>query len=250
MKIPGNLSAHVINAEIFKRGKGLYFTSPRSYFAISYRISSDNLFTYKNGSFRAKSGDILIVPSEIGYTCDTSEEEVLCIAFIPHNFSTDKILKITPKNPDRFEALFSEVNKIWHDKKRGYEYHALSGFYKIMGLLLEETADQEFYNLYEEAADYIKRNYSNPYLQISDVAENFSVCESLFRQNFKKHIGISPKKYLDKIRIEQAVLLVESGYFTFSEIAEKCGFSDSKYLSVAFKNKMGVSLMEYKKKRK
>lgn len=249
MKIPGNLSAHVINAEIFQRGKGMYFTAPRSFYAISFRVFSDNLFTYKNGSLRAQNGDILIVPSNIGYTCDTSEEEVLCIAFIPHNYSTDKIIKITPKNPDRFKELFANVNKIWHDKKRGYEYHALSGFYEIMALLIEEETGEEFYNIYEEAADYIKRNYSDPYLQISEIAQNSPVCESSFRQNFKKHIGLSPKQYLDKIRIDQAALLVESGYFNFTEIAERCGFSDAKYLSVAFKNKMGVSLSEYKKKR-
>ena len=63
--------------------------------------------------------------------------------------------------------------------------------------------------------------------------------------SFKKEFGISPKKYVINARIKLAESLIESGYYSLFEVAEKCGFTDHKYFSTEFRKTVGVPPSKY-----
>ena len=69
--------------------------------------------------------------------------------------------------------------------------------------------------------------------------------EVYFRKLFKKEYGISPQKYIIQLRIQNAVGLISTGYYSLKEIAYMSGYNDCKYFSVEFKKAMGVSPSEY-----
>ena len=69
--------------------------------------------------------------------------------------------------------------------------------------------------------------------------------EVYFRKLFKSELGISPKKYIIKLRIQKAVSLINTGYYSLKEVAEMCGYTDYKYFSVEFKGAVGCSPSEY-----
>jgi AraC-like DNA-binding protein len=58
---------------------------------------------------------------------------------------------------------------------------------------------------------------------------------------------MSPKQYLDDVRIEHAKVLLESAYYTQAEIAARCGFDDVKYFRTAFKHHTGKTPGAYMK---
>ena len=66
-----------------------------------------------------------------------------------------------------------------------------------------------------------------------------------FLEDYKKVNG-----YINKFRMEKAITLITSTDMSFTEIAEKVGFTTSRYFSTAFKQYTGETPTQYKEKRK
>ncbi|HEX2951574.1 MAG TPA: helix-turn-helix transcriptional regulator [Armatimonadota bacterium] len=68
-----------------------------------------------------------------------------------------------------------------------------------------------------------------------------------FRKLFREQYGLSPKQYLQQIRMEKAEELLQSNLFSVTVIAEKTGFSSVYHFCRAFKNYTGFTPLEYQK---
>ncbi len=64
---------------------------------------------------------------------------------------------------------------------------------------------------------------------------------------FRKHFGMPPCQYINKVRMGKASVLLESGVGTVGEIASEVGFDDPVYFSKLFKAYCGVSPRGYRK---
>ena len=62
---------------------------------------------------------------------------------------------------------------------------------------------------------------------------------------FHFRTGLSPVDFVCEIRVKRAAQLIDSGEFTFSQVAYMCGFNDPKYFTKCFKKKMGSTPSEY-----
>ncbi|MBQ8893073.1 MAG: helix-turn-helix domain-containing protein [Clostridia bacterium] len=73
--------------------------------------------------------------------------------------------------------------------------------------------------------------------------------EDYIRAHFKKVFGKTPTEFLNALRIDHAVYLIElyKKAITLSEVSGRCGFADYVYFSKKFKEQMGVSPKVYTK---
>ena len=55
-------------------------------------------------------------------------------------------------------------------------------------------------------------------------------------------------EYISKFRMEKAIQLISTTDLTFTEIAEKIGFTTSRYFSTSFKQYTGETPTQYKEK--
>lgn len=53
-------------------------------------------------------------------------------------------------------------------------------------------------------------------------------------------MNVSPLKYLNDLKINYAIGLLKTGYYTIEEIADLSGFNDPKYFSTLYKKRFGV----------
>ncbi len=60
-----------------------------------------------------------------------------------------------------------------------------------------------------------------------------------FRKLFKEIYGISPMKHIINLRIEYAINLMSTGYYSLYEIAKLSGYDDYSYFSSEFKRIKG-----------
>ncbi len=247
MKISDDLNVALLDVIHFKRKSGKYVNPGRNFSALSFRIDCETTFIYKHGRVHCDKGTVCLIPSDVGYTTQCSDENLIVIHFNLCNYISDKIQCFIPNNSNEFEELFKEILQIWKEKRPGYRLLATSVLYKILSKIKREGYKSEKEkNKYGFAVDYMKSHLSDSFLSIHDIAKKLGICDSLFRREFKAQYGISAKQYLDNLRIEYAIMLIQSDYFSQTEISERCGFNDVKYFRTVFKKKTGINASKYK----
>ena len=95
------------------------------------------------------------------------------------------------------------------------------------------------------AMDYIKENYSNPDLSLNQICSYLSISTSRFSSIFKEATGKTFMEVLTNVRMERAKQLLRQTSLKNYEIAERVGFSDPHYFSIAFKKMTGKTPKEY-----
>ncbi len=81
-----------------------------------------------------------------------------------------------------------------------------------------------------------------------DLAKKFSITPEHVNSLFKKELGISPTKFLRRIKIYQACRLLREDGLSIKECADLTGFYDEFHFSKAFKKVMGASPSKFKGK--
>ena len=97
----------------------------------------------------------------------------------------------------------------------------------------------------DHAMDLINNNYHLK-IKISDIADRLFLDPGYLYNLFMKYAGVSPKEYLNTVRIQKACeLLADTGYL-ISEISCSVGYDDPLQFSKFFKSRMGMSPMDYR----
>ncbi|MBL8610802.1 MAG: helix-turn-helix transcriptional regulator [Myxococcales bacterium] len=94
-------------------------------------------------------------------------------------------------------------------------------------------------SLAEEGRRLIEARLFEP-LRVGALARSCHVSESTLLRAFRAEIGVAPGTYLRERRLDEALLLLESGELTASEVAAKVGYADLAAFTVAFQRRFGV----------
>lgn len=76
---------------------------------------------------------------------------------------------------------------------------------------------------------------------IAAAASSCHVSPEYFSRLFRKHTGTTAERYLKRLRLNQAVRLLQQSGFSVKEIALRVGFNDQFHFSKAFKSEHGLS---------
>jgi AraC-like DNA-binding protein len=80
-----------------------------------------------------------------------------------------------------------------------------------------------------------------------EIARQLGVGYSHLRREFKARTGLSPKRYLQRMRLERARRLLGSTSDSIEKIAERVGFCSAFHLSAAFKKEFGLPPRRWRK---
>jgi AraC-like DNA-binding protein len=105
------------------------------------------------------------------------------------------------------------------------------------------TANSE--SVYGHMMAFIERNFAKN-VTVGDIAAACHCSVSYVSHTFKKQTGLSVSSYINRMRIEKAVFLLEKTQLSIQEISDLCGFNDSNYFSNVFREHMGVSPRKYR----
>lgn len=96
--------------------------------------------------------------------------------------------------------------------------------------------------------EFVDAHISDVDVNVGDMADAVAVSRSGLNRKLKSTLGLTPLDLLREARIKRACQLLEDGGLNVSEVAYRCGFSDPKYFSRCFRQTVGVSPTEYKRK--
>ena len=102
-------------------------------------------------------------------------------------------------------------------------------------------------NLLSVIVDYVDTHYREKDITLRSVANIFCYTEKYLSHFFKSKMGTGFNEYINKLRLQYALDLIENGADSVTDIALKCGFSDPLYFSKVFKKGQGKSPTEYMK---
>ncbi len=218
--------------------------------------------TYSYNGERQKHTTVgVIVPYTITrHTSDTCDMYALRervanshVALIPFGFDPG----------DDFEAVLNAIKVIikynssplYSDKM-----NAVSSWFSLLGLLTDitlktlnglqnENPPSEL-NYSLKATKYINEKFREK-ITISQLAEQLGISEGYLHRIFKNTKKCGVLEYLNRVRINNAISLVENKHLSLKDAAFSVGIDDPAYMSRLFKKTTGMSFREYfREKRK
>lgn len=100
-------------------------------------------------------------------------------------------------------------------------------------------------NHVKQAIEYIHLHY-HQHLSVSEIARVLFLDEGYLYNLFIRHLGQSPKAYLNHCRLEKACKLLKNTDLQIGEIARSVGYEDALQFSRFFKRQTGLSPLHYR----
>lgn len=100
-----------------------------------------------------------------------------------------------------------------------------------------------------ETLEYMQEHYAEE-LTVQQLAVRCGYSDAHFCRKFKQTTWMTPMKYLQIFRLEEAAKLLKQGRGNVSSVAMQCGFPDPNYFTRCFKQHFGVPPTGYETKRK
>lgn len=97
-----------------------------------------------------------------------------------------------------------------------------------------------------QAKCIVREQFSNPDLRVQDIAAKLGCSADYLSHLFHIETKERLTHYIQRIRIEGAILALETTALTVSEIAYASGFADPAYFARVFKQHKGVSPQEFR----
>ncbi len=96
----------------------------------------------------------------------------------------------------------------------------------------------------EAALGIIRRDYA--FLDgIGELASRLEVSQEYLTRCFCRETGVTPGKYLNQVRVENAKILLRQGKHTVQFVSDACGFANANYFARVFRQSVGVNPREY-----
>jgi len=87
----------------------------------------------------------------------------------------------------------------------------------------------------------IAEHYSDPRIGVKQVADLLGMHRSAMCRLLKQQTGLSPKEYINSLRLQKIMTLLKESRLSLGEIASLAGFSDAHYMSKFFQGKTHMS---------
>ena len=92
--------------------------------------------------------------------------------------------------------------------------------------------------------DYIQTNYCE-IANVSELCEIFFISPSTLNRRFSEYLHITPKAYLESVKLSAARRLLKEGY-SVTDVCFVCGYCDSSHFIRAFRKKFHVTPRQFK----
>lgn len=103
--------------------------------------------------------------------------------------------------------------------------------------------------LTETIKDIIKQNYRNSALNMHIIADLTRISADYASRQFKKVESISISDYINEVRLQEAVLMLEQTNKTVQEIMNEVGYTNQSYFFKLFKRRFGTTPRDYRLKK-
>jgi AraC-like DNA-binding protein len=206
-------------------------------------------------------GEIIILNAHLGNSGTSKSWNYWCISLdvggVPLFRDIENkglLLTMQTQNKSKLINCYKSIVRERWQPGMFYEIRTKIAVLKLLTTFLENAPKGAHnFNRYstpiEKAIEKIYTEYSQPNLELSQLAAVANLPINSFGRRFKEEVGSTPMKYLTKKRITYACELIDRGHLSIKEVAFKVGLSDPLYFSRVFRALTGTSPRQYKKRK-
>lgn len=114
-------------------------------------------------------------------------------------------------------------------------------------LFLEKQEVSGTYKMMSDIKNYIDLHYAEE-LSLKELSSSFYLQPNTISKNFGKIFGKNVNNYINSVRVANAVRFLEEEEISITELADRVGYSSVNTFLRQFREKMGVSPLQYKKR--
>lgn len=147
------------------------------------------------------------------------------------------------------------VYELMEQKAYGYELQSLGHIYTMFGLVLKHrppraarAKSSQSSRAVQDIITYLQKNYGEK-ITLKDLADHTSYTESECCRLFKRYTGSSIFTYLQNLRLEQSVSMLQQTDKPVSDIAYECGFSSTSYYIQRFREHFRETPLQFRKEK-
>jgi len=234
-----------------------YGPAVREFWLLHFVISGKGILLNQNGSHTVKKNEVFVIRphEEATYTADVDDPwEYVWIGFsstkrLPAILETQDVF-FAPYLKPFFESAHEGIGGEGGNTFGAYEHYLCGVIWQIIGMLMHHSRkDIGITDAYIRPAISMMNDYYSYRITVSDIAAQLHISKGYFSEIFKRETGISPKKYLNDIRMKHAAERLKRGE-TVTDVAMLMGYPDVFAFSRAFKQHYQCSPTEYIKKRR
>lgn len=240
------ISYKILDVGFLNRNEIKINTKNKSCHALSCRIDGSAMFKANDVTYNVMMGDIIYIPKGANYSQHTEGEKIIFIHFDAFGNTATEIQHISPIEKEYICDLFKKIFCLWNEKEKNHAYECTSILYQIVAET-SVTLPKENKNVLSPAIKYIDECFYFSDFSLEKAYNLCNVSQSYFNRIFKQLIKTTPVNYINTLKINKAKLLLSSGAYTHSEIANLCGFADVKYFYIVFKKVTGITAGKYQK---
>lgn len=235
------------------------FATPKRVFDYHYLLYvHKGIGRYKIGNvtYDAKIGDLFYCPPQVSNTILADDNNPFLLSGI--EFTVDQpdyvVQNILSKiNISKNTFLVMSINEMIEEYSFNKTF-ASEICDNILSVLLSQlirasqTQSIGSEDISENLLEYIINNFNQP-ITHRQLSEIFSYHKNSINRILLKSTNMTLKNYLIDIRMKKACEFLLYSNKTVAEIAELCGYSGSVFFSRQFKQKNGITPLEYRKTR-
>jgi transcriptional regulator GlxA family with amidase domain len=96
----------------------------------------------------------------------------------------------------------------------------------------------------EDTIDWIREHLDRP-LTIEDLARRSNMSTRNFQRVFTRQCGVPPARFIERLRVERARLIIEDTHLSMAEVARKSGFDSEQRMRRSFRRVLRINPVDH-----
>lgn len=205
-------------------------------------------------SAEAEAGDVVCIPSNLVHKMENIDEpcDYYCALIKPAFLQGFNTTALPPypiiSKEENIASLMDTVISEHYQKNEYYSTIVHGALLSVLSLFMRYNTTSSSNpirlkvgiqaNRLQPALSYIHEHFTEK-ITIQQMCELTNFSKPHFCKNFRQMTGTSLVEYLNKLRCEYALHLIQSNDYTISQCAELCGFHNLSYFTRRYKEYFG-----------
>ena len=243
-KLRNSYLCSVIASDQGEYGNTSYYEDTIRNFSTIQHYPSENILRFmqliKQGSYEQAVAELDALAEYIRRNITTQMlEKYICYDIIHLFIKTVSQMNITLSSDsiDRL-MMFNHIGEL---------YRHLKDLVSVICQNVEQDKLHSAKDFREMIIGYLEKEYCNPDINNTMIANHFGVSVSTFSHFFNSHMGMTIREYIIQMRVKRAKHLLASTDENISNIASSVGFRNVSYFIHSFKKAANVTPNQYRK---